>query len=216
MFSALNQRTLRLAFALFVGAVAGSAHALAPDLSEPRAAARTFLTAVMANDTATVRASSIGTDAENQTVDALGTVVAAQKKLYDAVKTKFGEQAQGLGQMRSPDFNEKLDEAEVQVSGDTATIVSKEPNAKPLKLRKMDGSWKVELSTMQLNNAQMPPDKMKQVGSAMDEVAGEVTAGKHATPQSAMMTLQQKIQAAVMGGAAPGGAAPGPSTQPSR
>src|SRR5262245_19424490 len=118
--------------------------ARAADLSEPKAAALTFVTAMADHDFATLRTASVGNDEERQRVEAMSDLIAAQKKYADAATAKFGDTAQVPRRSVAVDFEQRLKTAEVKVDGDVASITDpKDPQSPPLKLKKSGGDWKV-------------------------------------------------------------------------
>src|SRR4051812_21249173 len=58
--------------------------AAAADLSEPKAAAKKFVTALAAHDLATLRDASTGTDEEHQRIEAMSDLIVAQRKYGDS------------------------------------------------------------------------------------------------------------------------------------
>ena len=210
--SRLLAATMPLVLSVFL--LAPDAHArrqaAAPDAAEPKEAARRFFEAILTNDVATVRDASVGTEEETRTVLATAQVVGAQKKLVDTARAKYPNESQLLNGIRTPDFSAQLNEAEAKVEGDQATLTPKRAGAKPLRLRKLDGKWKVDLSTMQETPQRQQPEQLQKLSAAMDEVTSDINAGKYPTAQSALMALEQKVRALRAD------AAGGPSTQPSR
>lgn len=193
--------------------------ARAADLSEPKAAALTFVKALADHDLATVRNASVGNDEDRGRVEAMSDLIAAQKKFSDAVNAKFPDKAPPAQQRRNvaADFEEKLKTAELKIEGDIASLRDpKDPNSPPLQLKKVGGDWKVDLSSMQMRGAAVAPEQMKKLADATTTTADEVTSGKYATPIEAQKALTQRMMSLFGGAGAGGGASTRPSTEPSK
>src|SRR5439155_6650817 len=124
--------------------ICASALAAEPDLSTPKAAARTLFNAINAADRDTVRASlyAVGDD-QAQLASALADVIVAGKKLGDAAQARFGKAGDPIGRgMLDPSDLSKLDQATVKENGDAATLlVPGQP--RPMSFRKQNGQWKL-------------------------------------------------------------------------
>lgn len=154
-------------------------------------------------------------DQEKQTLAAIMGIAPKFKHLNDAMKAKFGkgleELAGGAGGMPgvSGDLDfEKLkninaSDFQVSVSGDTAQATPP-GGGKALKLVKKDNKWLVENpfggSGPEAQQIAMALPMLPAIGTAADELAGEVEAGKYADPQSALAAFQQKMMKAAMPG----------------
>src|SRR4051812_7573930 len=84
------------------------------DLSSPKAAAKTFATAITNGDAETAKKASTGVDAK--VIDSLAALTGNMKKLHEAAVAKFGDEGKSLGD-KSPmgggedDLVKKVDEA---------------------------------------------------------------------------------------------------------
>ena len=183
--------------------------AAAADLSDPKAAARSFAQAMVANDSAALHAAAVGTDEQWSMIKALSDLLAGQKQLSDAATAKFGKDAAMMPQQNPiKDLDEKLKDADVAVNGDEATITFKNTNAaapsRPMKLKKDGGDWKVDLASMNMGrNANMTPDRLEKVAQVMTETADEVVAGKYATMMEAQQAMGKKLTALMRPASAP-------------
>jgi hypothetical protein len=175
------------------------------DLSSPKSAALAFGNALVTGDSAALRASAVGTDADYKIVDSLGTMVSAMKKLSDAASAKFGKDNAITKSSKDMDIAAELEKSEVKVDGDTATIINKDkPDDKnPMKLKKTGADWKVDLSSL-------PKDGMEQIvkmapamAKAAAEVTAEINSGKYQKAEDAQQALGQKMLAAMMQSAPP-------------
>lgn len=189
------------------------------DLTNPKSAALAFGNALVAGDAAGLKATAIGSEGDFKTVDALGQMVSAMKKMSDAAIEKWGkdnELSKGAG-AQSTDVAAELEKSEVKVDGDTATIVKKDqPEDKnPMKLVKKDGAWKVDLASLPKEGM----DQLVKMAPAMSKVAAEVAteikAGKYKDAKEAQQAMPQKMLAEMMkAGPAAGGEVVPPAPAP--
>ncbi|HEY2587948.1 MAG TPA: hypothetical protein VGI81_19550 [Tepidisphaeraceae bacterium] len=124
------------------------------------------------------------------------------KKLQDASVARFGDQGKNLtGGGNGPDFSEwskKIDEATVKQEGDAATLTQKD-SGEPLKLKKINGEWKVDVSPMTSEMASMGTAMIDSMSKAASETADEIKAGKYKTPQEAQQALSSKMMSSSLG-----------------
>lgn len=187
-----------------VCSLAAAGTARAADQSSPKSAALAFGTALVAGDNKAVREVSKGTDAEFKTVDALGTMVGAMKKLSDVAGEKFGKDNAISKGAKDMDVKAELEKSEVKEEGDNATIVNKEKDDKnPMKLMKKDGKWFVDLSSLPKQGMDQVVKMAPAMSKAAGEVAGEIKADKYKTAEEAQQALGTKMLAAMMQAAPP-------------
>lgn len=144
------------------------------------------------------------------------------KNLDDAMKAKYGKTMEELaasmpgggqmmgGMQQSKDAAAALaavtvEALQVTVNGDSATIAI--PGSTSLTAKKIGGAWVVVQPGMEAMLSQ--PAMASQVGAMQtvlssigkiaDELAGEIKAGKHATPDDAMKAFMGKMMQAMQG-----------------
>ncbi len=144
------------------------------DLSSPKAAAKTFFKAMENNDVATAKKACTGAD--DKSIESLAATMANFKKFSDAAKSKFGDKAKNLDDLKAFDVD-SIDQATVKENGNEAMLDSKGSNAK---LKKVDGDWKVDVSDM----AAMLP-MMKGLGDAAGKAADGINNGSIKTMEDA-------------------------------
>lgn len=170
------------------------------DLATPKGAAKAFATAMENGDAAAAKRASTGGDP--QVIEAMAKLSGNMKKLHDASVAKFGDQGKNLteggGGPNFSDWSKKIDEATVKEEGDTATLTQKD-NAEPLKLKKINGEWKVDVSPMTGEMAGMGTAMFDSMAKAANETADEVKAGKYKTPQEARQALSSKMMSSSLG-----------------
>jgi hypothetical protein len=198
-----NKQWWVLVVAVLVSSV-GAMRAAADDKTDVGNAAKAWATALMAGDTAAMKAHSIGDKDQVAHWEGMSKMIASFKKMAAAAEAKYGEQASMMSRMlRAPDFSQFDKESKIEVAGDEATIVSDGKQPTKMKLKKEGGEWKVELAT--LNDAsKMDATRITGMSDAASTTADEIKDGKYPTFRDAMMAFGQKMQA-LGGGARPGG-----------
>jgi len=198
----MKSATWRFGMALVL-LLAGTSVVLAdskPDLSDPKGAAKAFATGVQKADLPLIKSASIGSDADYRLMDAMSQAVNASMKLRDAVSAKFGpEQAKQLSQAGPEDLAGVVDKSTVKVDGDNASL--SEPGQDPanaLKLKKIDGQWKVDLNQIPNKDqlAQSAPI-MKELQKVVEQTTGEVKDGKYKNVQEVQIAVQTKMRAVI-------------------
>ena len=173
------------------------------DLSTPKGAAKTFATAMEKGDAATAQKASTGADPK--LVASMATAMGNVKKMRDAAKSKFGASADSFGTTQGHDFSDyeqKLDDADVKEQGDTATITPKQ--GQPMKLKKVDGDWKVDLSEIGSGPmAQAGGGMFDAMSKAATETTDDINAGKFKTAQEAEQAFGMKMLGGAFGGLKP-------------
>lgn len=170
----------------------------AADLSEPKAAAMAFATAMMTNDGPGMHAAGIGNDEQWKVTETLAKLVVSQQKLSEAATAKFGAEAKMPVNNQLKNVEDKLKDADVAINGDEATITAKnpQPGSEPVKLKKEGGNWKVVLETMtgKLRGAGAgDPERLGKLADAMSELADDISAGKFATVAEMRQALMTRM-----------------------
>jgi hypothetical protein len=181
----------------------------AGDKEEIKESTLSFSKALAAGDGATARKYVVGDENSNKMVDALAEFTKAAKGLQEAAVAKFGEDGRTLGGLgtgrmgpTNTDFKD-FDESRLTINGDTATIAPKAgtPGARPTTFKKIDGTWKLDLTGMfTADHAAQGVAMMPKMAGVMNELAGEIQAGKYASLQEAKSAFYQKLAAAVGAG----------------
>jgi len=181
--------------------LSGCGNSNSDSASTPKKAAMALAQAMQQGDAAGIKAASVGGDP--LVIDALAASMVAHRALADAATAKFGAAAKGFdddaGTLR--DFAQRLDEAEVSINGDTATITVTGTSTTWLTLKKVNGDWKADFSQLpgfspSAESAAMAAT-MQKTAEVTQEMAAEVTAGKFATIDQAREARIEKIKAAI-------------------
>lgn len=171
-----------------------------PDLSTPKAAALAFVQALANGDAAAAKAVATADDRGGQMVDAMAELVKAMKALKAAAVAKWPGEGQNIVE---EDIGENLlrhfrdERAQAKVEGETATFGT-EDETQPLKLRRLDGKWKVDLAAMgdQQDIAEALP-LIRAMAKAAPQVAADITAGKYKSVDDARAALDARMTSAV-------------------
>jgi hypothetical protein len=186
---------------------ASAAAAVAPDLSSPKAAARSLFNAISAGDRDAIRAALYaGNGAQAELADAMADFIAANKRLGDAAKAKYGKSGDPIGRgMLDPSDLSRLDAATVKESGQTATVqVPDQP--RPMTFRKQGEQWKLVVTDFggaQPQNIVRQTRLVSMMAQAVDEAGQEVASGKYPTPEAAAMAIQAKLHGVLLAFAHP-------------
>lgn len=178
------------------------------DLSSPKAALKSYGEAMKRGDPTAARQAVTGADPKS--IEALAELGGSRNRLSEAAVAKFGDAgktiAGGGEESYGQAFDKMLDDAEVKVEGETATVIQKtapaetepasRPKPLPLKLRKVDGNWKVDYAAMpNTRNLDLLMPIMRGIIKANDEVAVEIKEGKYATLSDARSAHQRLMNA---------------------
>ena len=189
-------RSLSLAVVCtLVGLVGSTALAAdAPDLSTPKKAASAFAKAVEANNIDAAKSASVGSDEDYKLVQAIGAFIASARELRDASVAQFGEAGKGISNDELSNLSKQVEASDEKITGDTATLGKPEEHD-PMKLKKVDGNWKVDLASI--------PDK-DQMGKALPKMqkvmttaATEIKSGKYKNVDEAKQAIGQQMFAVV-------------------
>ncbi len=177
-------------FAFFLAVFATGILAFGADLSDPKSAAIAFADAMNHGDAAGVKAASTGSDELTAAAEALAKSVAANKKLSDAARDKFGEDS--ARKVTKPDympFVYPFDKPtlKVETDGDSAKLTV-DNHPKPfLTLKLIDKDWRVELSGVTILTRD--PGKLAtletMVAKVKSDLAEEIALGKYTTAEDA-------------------------------
>jgi hypothetical protein len=189
--------------------------AVKTDLTTPEAAAKSFVDALEKGNADAAKAAAVATPEQATALEAMSEAMSGFRKLNEAAVARWGEAGkQVAGDMQDMDISAKLDKATVSVEGDTATLRTEDEEDEPLKLRRVDGQWKVDLSAMMGDEdiSQAVP-MFRAMGKAAREVGGEIAEGKFQTAEEAQQAMAMRMLGAMFG-AMGDGAPPQPAPQP--
>lgn len=168
------------------------------DLSTPKGAAKAFANAMEKGDAeAAKRASTGGNPA---VVESMAKAMGSSKKLRDAAVAKFGDEGKNIMGQENNEMAElakTVDESEVKEDGDNATLKPK--TGEPVKLKKINGEWKVDLTEMMATMGTMGTGMIDSMSKAASETADDIQAGKYKTMSEAQQAFGAKMVAAPSG-----------------
>lgn len=188
-------RVTTTVLAIVLSALAArGAETVKPDLTSPKAAAKSLFLALGRGDSAGARAAAIADEKQGQMLDAMAVMMGGMTKLRDAAVAKFGDEAKKLDEgIPAGAMADKCEKAEEKIDGDKAVLTIKDD--KPITLKKTADGWKVDMSAIQMEGA-TPEDIIKQgnsIGKAAADTADEIKADKYKTLEDAMQAMQKKM-----------------------
>ena len=190
------------------------------DTSTPKGAAGLFFKAMEEGKVDDAKAVAIGSEKQLKMLDLLVPMVSNFKALEAAAVKKWGEEGRKVlsDGNNSMDFAGELEKATVEENGDAAVIKTASNKEKePMKLKKADGKWKVDLSSIPSDGLDDPKaaTMLGAMGKIAKETADEIAADKYKTAAQAKEAMGQKILPLLLGGGLgqPGAA---PATEPKK
>ena len=192
------------------------------DPASPRGTLEALIGAMQAGDTAKIKTLIATTNpTEEKMVDAMATMAVSQKKFRTAAQTAYGDGAKELTgdtEAGTAEGLAKIDAAPESINGDTATVdPSGQPGVAPLRLKKVDGQWRIPVSELARGvdqaTIQQRLDDLAFMSKMMDESSDEVSRGMYKTPKDAGEAIKSKMMVAMMK-RANGGAATQSTTGP--
>jgi len=176
------------------------------DLSSPQSTLRSYAAAMKSGNSQAAKDAVTGLDPE--VVDVMTQSVASRNRLAEAAVAKFGDDGKSLAPQNRTgpaDMDKWLADAEIKESGDTATVTPKDHPEQKLSLKRFNGDWKIDLSSMpgvSMLSSMMP--MMKKMNQANDELAADIQAGKYATLADAKRASAQKMMSTFLDGSGKG------------
>jgi hypothetical protein len=174
-----------------------SARAAEPDLSSPKAAAKSLFNAISNGDRDAV-AAGLHSDNEQQAklANAMADLIVAGKKLGDASREKFGREGEPIGRgMLDPTDLTRIDSARVTENGDQATLTL-ETQPRPMSFRRRDGKWRLVVTDFggaEPENIDKQIRLVRLMTEAIDKSTTEVAAGQLKTAPAALAAIQQRL-----------------------
>jgi hypothetical protein len=193
MFRKMFSLSLVAVLAAFVAPAAMAKDA--PDLSTPKAAVATFSKAIVDHDLDTIKASMLGNEEQQKIVEGMADLMASMRKFKAACAAKYGEKNElGSGIPSDADFLADAQKTEYQIEGDIAKPLARD-GKKPeemTSLRKVDGVWKVDFSTLAKEKL-AEAAKLVKLNKVFAETADEIESGKHKTIEEAALAIGPRM-----------------------
>jgi hypothetical protein len=163
------------------------------DLSTPKAAFRTYTQALGAGDLAALKATVISSEKINKMLEGQISYGDRERKFRVAIVKAFPSEAKSL-----PDPTQQtlaaIEKAEVKTEGESATLVTS-LSTEPVKLRQIDGKWKLDLTAM------YPEDALDDVMSfrrsladVMEDMTPDIDAGKFKAYTDVQNNLETRVK----------------------
>ena len=163
------------------------------DLSSPKATFRAYTTALMQGDRPGVMQTVIASAKGQKMLDGQIAYNTVEKRFRAATIKAFPESAKELPDPFA-DTLASIDAAEVSTNGDAATLSSKQ-TMQPIKLKKQNGNWKVDLSAMYGDEV---IDEVIQFRKALSDVmegmTEEVASGKFTDYNDVRSNLETRVK----------------------
>lgn len=177
-------------------AFALSPFALAADYSSPREAYRTYVQALLDRDVKTAQNSVVGSDSINKFIVAQIQYNQSEAVFRKAITKAFPETAKEMKDQNQETLDALKDSTE-QIDGDSATLKQNPPAPLPVKLKRVEGKWKVDLLSM-FTEKQVDLDSVSRFRGALREVmemlTPDVEQGKFKTYDDLKSALQMRMQ----------------------
>ena len=192
--------TFVLAFVLAFACA--SAHTDAPDLSSPKASAKSLYEAVDRADGQAIRAIFFTeTDAQRQLADAYADMILATKRLADVAKSKYAGAAAAaadaltLGAMPAEDIK-RIDAADVKHDAPDRATLTLPLATRPMTFRKTERGWQLVISDFAGGAADRIDGQIemtRQITAAVTDIADGIATDKYPTPHDAEQAIQQRM-----------------------
>ena len=172
----------------------------APDLSSPRAAAKSMRLALAAGDVKTLgQVIYAADDPHRRLADAYAAVIVSGQRLSDAMMRQFGTASSSI--LTDADLA-AIDAAPLRVSGNNATLRLSGRGDKPLVLRRDDaGRWRVDLLTFanvtDAGDVGSQCEMQINLATALSELATEISTGRYRTAADAKAAVQDRVHGAI-------------------
>jgi hypothetical protein len=177
------------------------------DQATPRGALKLFFSAQTHDDGDAMQALLISDNpAEQHIIAAVADQKNADKVLTDALIAKFPDQWKSdPRKAEAADLSsifDNIDQAELQITGDTATLHAAGSDQPPFTLKRINGRWRIPLAVLfqSLDPADLE-NRAHQIEiqvEVMREAAKDVAAGKYSTKEEAADEVKQRIFTAAL------------------
>lgn len=143
-------------------------------------------------------------DTQKKALDLMGRLTTASSDLYKATVDKFGQEKLDAENVDKSAFQGAFpqlpaDQLQVNVSGETAALVTPEGQPLPFTLVRKDGTWKIDGSFLQFTEQQLTDQTkiLDAVIGAFDKTGKDVAAGHIQSPDEVLVLMQHRAQKAV-------------------
>lgn len=150
------------------------------------------------NDLQAFKAVTIGGEEDYKLFEPLVNMVGAAKQLEKAAREKFGKAGRVVvRQSPAVGLEVQVQESDVRVNGDTATVFHKGQEDDPLTVRKTAAGWKVDLTAIPNRQSMVAAaGVMRKMQQVLAESADDIRAGKFKTPEEAEKIIVERMQQA--------------------
>ena len=169
------------------------------DLTTPRSAATVFTRALEAGDAETAKSAAYGGGLEIEWVEAMAQAMAGMRQLVAATQAKFGGEAESLiAGKQTLKMSNTLAEAEIQINGERATIIPTSGDGLKIPMKRIDGSWKVDVGLMTRGeDISYIVKELRALGEIAPRMSKDVEAGKFATVTEIRREMSRSVSNSV-------------------
>lgn len=172
----------------------------ADDKEQIKDSLKSLAKALSDGDAATAKKYVADVQNSGRVVELFASVSKAAKDLQEAAVAKFGEEGKTIlgGDIGTTAFTSNLDQAEIAIDGDTATVTPTGKTQHPTQMKKEDGVWKLDFSKMpNVAAVARPSSPLAKSIPVIQELTSEIKDGKYASAQDAKTAYYQKLVAAM-------------------
>jgi hypothetical protein len=166
------------------------------DLSTPRAAVRTLVQAVDAQDRdAILKTFYFADQSETELAHAFAELMQSAKKLGDAAREQFGASPEGLASgMMNPAELAHLDQADLKENGDTATLTPL-GQSRPLRFHRTANRWQLVIRDFANpdDTLERQARLLRKVTGVFAEITTDISAGKYDGSTEAEAAIQTQL-----------------------
>jgi hypothetical protein len=167
--------------------------ARADDVADVKATAAQYADAVAARDVAKMKASSTAGSA--RFVERFVAMIQSFQKLNDAGMSRFKRRI--TENDFAPRTHAEIDAADVNVTGDTATLTFKSdparPPERPTVLKREGDAWRVDFVAGMRSDPEKLLAFLDASAKAANEIADELKSGKYASVEETQAAMRQKV-----------------------
>jgi hypothetical protein len=165
----------------------------AGDFSTPKNAFRTYTQSLASGDAKTLKQAVIADKKQEQLLANQLTYTATEKRFREACIKAFPAARKDL-----PDPTEQtlagIEKSEVKIEGETATLTTRE-SLEPVRLRRVEGKWKVDLSAMYDDTAVDDVLLFRTaLATVMEDMTVDIGKGKYKSFDEVRNTLEMRVK----------------------
>lgn len=164
------------------------------DYSSPKSAARTFYIALVRGNAEMAKA-AVADVRQQQVLEEMRGLLEGILAAQQAAVAQFGQSGnQVSGGLPSL---EDLEQAQERIEGESAVLSSPGEGAMQVHLRKVGGSWKVDLFATFAMSPESAQSTLRSAAKAIEPVAQEIKSGRYKTAEEAEGALRRSLEKSI-------------------